>query len=662
MTASYGYALLPPDSGLTNTTWLPPLRGSAATCAGMFNATGTSYSDSNNAVYTLGCGLDVGSFGDIGIASAPDFPSCMALCDNLRGCTAFSWLPNTCYFKNLTGYGMPPINNTAVDMAWLSSKYAGYSAGAPVSLLNFNAPVPLYGATNQSAPAIASKYLGSSVIPTYDPSICASQCASLTATRKANAIAKGLVSYNACNYFSVYNITISGAFQGLSCQLFSDTKVAQSATLTNGTQNNAPFNVQMAYGYSLSQIDPGNMGTCSSYSSYTPAVLDDALQYYTLGCGYTLAGTTLSSVNSSSFAGCFGLCDATTSCSGFTYTPGLCTLKNMYGVTTSPVANSGSDSAFKASVYAGDLAFSIRTPASMGPSTITTYTGSTTATQIAYLNGTGVLLLYAPTTTATGVSMSYSFTESGTATTPLTTTVTTNPGTYTVLTVYPTPVLTCGNAGVRYAVYNTATSPMACESWKAITPYASTIYTTSKTTGTIVSTYVTSAAAVATGVTNGISFKNYGGNLNLYNVGAFPSGSALTVDHTFYLFAGRGTGNYTFAEVYSDDVTYTWAGAKAISGWTSANNDSYHDFAAGLSYGSVYSVYLTQGSYYPLRALWYNTAGNMDFSFYVFAPDGSVILKPDNGVGPIYQSSQVVTAPCDSSLVQAPWPAWGAET
>lgn len=516
--------------------------------------------------------------------------------------------------------------------------------------------------------------------PTFDSAPCANACSSLTSTNKAAAMANGWVSYTSCNYFSVYNITVGGNFTGTSCQLFSSSSVAGAAALTNATLNTNVWNVTLSYGYALSTPDPGNMVNCANYLSYTPAVLDGNLIYYSLGCRYSIAGAALGSATAPSFAACFKLCDAVSGCSGFSYSGGQCWFKNMYGVSTAPVANISDNSAWQNVYYAGGIAIITPISLSIAPTTRTVYSGSGTTTSIStyFINGTASVVVTSPSTAALIFTTTMT-TDSGMATTPTTSTISTKAGSVTVLTIYPTPTLTCNNMGVRYAAYWTANNPAVVSTYKTMAPYASTVVSSTSTktstvtrsgTTTVTSattTIVTSAlAASPTGVATQLRYLYLAQQAlpNMYSIGPVYYGSAYTIGHTWYIFAGRGTGYYTISVPYTDDTFYMWSGSKALSGWDNSNFDVYRNWTMGTSAGYGYSVYLTQGTYYPLRALWANTGGDSELQIWLYGPDGSYMSMPFTSSNMVtgYLTPQIITQPCDTKMAQRPWPAWGSET
>lgn len=128
LTYSYGYALYPQDPGFTNRTWVPAPTEAAASCAGL-GSVGTVITDYDQVNYTLACGYDLLYQLDIANATAPDFYSCMILCDAIPACSGYAYLGTQCYFKNITGSGRTPqLDNYNVDLAWQPNKYAGFNA------------------------------------------------------------------------------------------------------------------------------------------------------------------------------------------------------------------------------------------------------------------------------------------------------------------------------------------------------------------------------------------------------------------------------------------------------------------------------------------------------------------------------------------------------
>ena len=254
-------------------------------------------------------------------------------------------------------------------------------------------------------------------------------------------------------------------------------------------------------------------------------------------------------------------------------------------------------------------------------------------------------------TGATKTSSSYTTitTDLGTAATPITTTaVTAKSGVMgTVSVIYPTPVTTCGNAGIKYAMYsNSWAGSQGPSGYPAFTPQA---YKTVKPTATGTATYMGESNPSGTPVTI------YGRTK--------VTADTLVMDHTFYFFAGHGTGYYSFNIPYADDVMFTWIGSKALSGWTRANADLMNYWYSGIQNASPSTIayYLTQGSYTPIRVQWANGGGDGNLQFNIYNPDGSYSLSSTLWANSGYMSPDIVTQPCNSSLGAA-FPAWGSET
>ncbi|KAI4763264.1 hypothetical protein E4T52_04681 [Aureobasidium sp. EXF-3400] len=283
------------------------------------------------------------------------------------------------------------------------------------------------------------------------------------------------------------------------------------------------------------------------------------------------------------------------------------------------------------------------------------WTGKTTSTttQLNGLSATvivltpGVVQTTAPVTSSSGgyVYMTTT-TDSGTFTAVQTKTILPTIGTVaTVQIVYPTPVTTCGNTGIAYAGYtNSFAGGQATSGYPKFNP---TVYKSAKPS--------------QTGVTNYIAEVNGGGS-NVAYYGQTTSTQNWVIDHTFYVFA-RQDGYYSFNIPYTDDIQMVWYGDKAVSGWSRDNADivQFWSNSIGVQTPQTIAVYLTTGSYLPLRVMFGNGGGAGELDFNIYAPDGSVVLASNRGLGTGSSSIDIVRFPCDATLGNK-FPAWGSET
>ncbi|CAD0092971.1 unnamed protein product [Aureobasidium vineae] len=283
------------------------------------------------------------------------------------------------------------------------------------------------------------------------------------------------------------------------------------------------------------------------------------------------------------------------------------------------------------------------------------WTGKTTSTttQLNGLSATVIILtpgVVQTTAMSTSSSGGYvymtSTTDSGTFTAVQTKTFLPTIGTVaTVQIVYPTPVTTCGNVGIAYAGYtNSFAGGQATSGYPKFNP---TVYKSAKPS--------------QTGVTNYIAEVNSGSN-NVAYYNQQTSTQNWVIDHTFYVFA-RQDGYYSFNIPYTDDIQMVWYGDKAVSGWTRGNADIVQFWSSQIATQTpqTIAVYLTTGSYLPIRVMFANGGGAGELDFNIYAPDGSVLLASNRGLGTGSSSIDIVQFPCNSAL-GAKFPAWGSET
>ncbi|GAB7339093.1 hypothetical protein MBLNU457_5746t1 [Dothideomycetes sp. NU457] len=687
---------------------------------------------------------------------------CAIVCNNDPGCLGFNiyfereptYVPNNTTCRNPAAavdvhcafYNQPIFNASTTNYGLYEDDFYvviqgsnGYNKLAPWSpVANFSGPTNMVAAVN---PNNAQQYLmAQNFYSTYDPSQCGQFCTSTTQANRQQAIANGFSTYPACNYYNIFNLTYGasvgnqGTNYGMYCQIFTSTAASNYATLNAASYQGVNYNLTGSAGYTLYPLDQGSTATtwapaptgsaaaCSSLGSVGSTLVDYNGANYTLACGYDVSYTQVSAdignAPAPDFYSCFNLCDNYAGCSAFSYYQGICYFKNLTGGTVTPQYNpSGQvDFAYLTNKYAGFGASTIGATV-----TYTTYTAAwtgaatTTTTSVNGLNG--YVIVETPGGKApTGVQTITSAVDRGTATTISSTVLPTSSGAsvVTVVKYYPTPVTTCGNAGIKFAGYsntapggqNTANYPaFTPEGYKTVKPtiYAtptvttfttttayptstvsSTVYTTTGGCGPFypwwyvcqyyqtsysTSTFTTTSTATVTSTTRptlaptGIT--NYLGEYNAGSAGITVygdqnvDGTTLVLDHTFYLFAGRGTGYYGFSIPYVDDATFVWFGQKAVSGWTRANADISQFWPNNNAVSLAY--YLNLGSYMPVRIMWGNGGSTGSLQFNVFGPDGSLMLASTPNTNTGYMSPDIVTSPCNSTLGAA-FPAWGAET
>ncbi|TKX18179.1 PAN domain-containing protein 13 [Elsinoe australis] len=85
--------------------------------------------------YTVRCGMDVATYGDIGNALGTGFTDCLSKCDAFSGCCAVTWAQQSkiCYFKNLKGLSTAPMALAGADIAFLPSLYPAGLSGLSTS-------------------------------------------------------------------------------------------------------------------------------------------------------------------------------------------------------------------------------------------------------------------------------------------------------------------------------------------------------------------------------------------------------------------------------------------------------------------------------------------------------------------------------------------------
>lgn len=446
------------------------------------------------------------------------------------------------------------------------------------------------------------------------------------------------------------------------CSLFGSPDPSAGATLQTTTSGSTTYNLVYSYGYALyppdkgvvlkpwSPAPTGSQASCSSLAAAGSTYVDYNGVNYTIACGYDVQySNDVGNATAPDFFSCMNLCDKFTGCSGFAYLGTTCYFKNLNGATRTPQAVGWVDMAWMTSAYAGFSASTVA--ATVTYTTFTTaWTGTVTARTTSQNGLTNYVIVRTPGGTAPTTTTVYA--DSGTATTIGTTSAVAG-GTTTVTVNYPTPTYcsatsssgsVINNKGVRYALYsNSAAGGQTAASYSGYQP-----------------TTVKSTRPIATGIGNYIGEDNANGaQVSIYGTTRDPS--TLVIANTFYLYAGRGTGYYSFTIPYTDDIEFVWVGSKALSGWTRANADLMQFWSSSSATQTPVTIafFLTFGTYTPVRVHWGNGGGIGSMQFTVTAPDGQVIISSSGNGGLL--TPNAVTSPCNSTLGAA-FPAFGAET
>lgn len=111
-----------------------------------------------------------------------------------------------------------------------------------------------------------------------------------------------------------------------------------------------------------------------------------------------------------------------------------------------------------------------------------------------------------------------------------------------------------------------------------------------------------------TGYFNGLTNYFLTGGTGIGATNAIANSAVPTTTSYEYLgyFKPSVSGAYTFG-TSTDDLGYLWIGANAVSGYTSANANVTTTFSSGAIYTG--SIFLTAGTYYPLRYQFGNNGG-----------------------------------------------------
>jgi hypothetical protein len=614
---------------------------------------------------------------------SPD--ACAAYCNARAGCKAFN-----IYFERTPSFipdnACPNPTAASTITCALYGSYIDASTATNIGQYRKDFMVVIQGSNGYNlnpAPASVSKYQGPSALDavsssnlyldqqyfsTYNVGQCSSFCDAYTANAKAAAVRNKASTYVPCNFFNVFNLTLNGQSQDMGCYIFSSSDAANNDTYTTASDDSTGtiYDLTHSYGYSLypqdkgltnvtwSAAPTGANASCSSLGKAGDAYIDYNSVNYTLGCGYDVQySNDIGNQTTPDFYSCFAICDSGKypGCDGFAYLGNTCYFKKLAGSSRTPQLNNYNvDMAWLPAKYAGFGASTVAATVSFTTMT-TAWTGfvTTTVTSINGLSGTILVETpgrVAPTTTTTYVTLAI---DSGTASTIATSTIAPSKGgfTGTVQVIYPTPATTCNNAGALVGFYNNVYSgkqgttkypAYLPEAFKTRTPYA---IQTASYIGEY--NYLDQAPTV------------YGKSLS------YAQASTVSLNHVFYIFAGRGTGYYSINLPQADDITLVWLGPNALSGYTRANANLMQTYVQGTATPPTLAFFLTANTYTPVRIVFGNGAEVGNFQVNVYAPDGSVVLSSDGKMNSGFMSPDVVVFPCDGSL-GARFSAFGKET
>lgn len=476
-----------------------------------------------------------------------------------------------------------------------------------------------------------------------------------------------LTRVSACQYFNIYNTTdAKGVFTGMVCELFSNTNPTSGATQQGTTT--AP--IIGSYGYALYPADPGNKtvpwspaptGTAAACTNLPVANFGTILDYnqvnYTVACNYDVQYVgDIGNSTSPDYYSCFNLCDNFANCNAFSFLNNVCYFKNLKGSTKTPQSATGIMLGYMTNAgYAGQGASSVAATVSYTTYT-TAWTGTFTSTTTSQQGLTAYVIVETPgTVSSTTTATVTSYYDSGTAASIISqTTAAANPsGTATVNIYYPTPTycttVNSGltNKGARFAMYsNSASNKQGTGTYNAYQP-----------------TTVKTMSPLATGLATYIGEHNTASQSVVIYGAASRLADTLVISQTFYLYAGRGTGYYSFLIPYTDDVELVWVGNYALSGYNRTNANLYQYWTSSQTSQAPQTLayYLTFGTYTPVRIQWGNGGGAGDMQFQITAPDGTNLINYVTGTNSGTMTPDIVTSPCQNSQ-GAPFPAWGSET
>ena len=256
-----------------------------------------------------------------------------------------------------SSYPAPPSSSSSSTLAPPSTSSISSSHPAPLTTSTSSSsssyPVPT-SSSSSSHPAWTSSSSSSQSLPT--PSAAPGSCDSIGSGQFVDSLKENYTIE--CNTDRAGGDVGSGASASFSgcfalcdmtdkCVGFAYTGGSGPGTCYLKNSNEAPSaneNVDVAYmpsGAGNNPVptpsSPASPGSCAILGSSTYGA-------YSVECGIDHPAGDLKQVSSSTYQGCFSICDATSECIGFAYTPGTCYLKNTM---TGASGNGDVDSGFK---------------------------------------------------------------------------------------------------------------------------------------------------------------------------------------------------------------------------------------------------------------------------------------------------------------------------
>ncbi|KAL8738547.1 MAG: hypothetical protein Q9190_007986 [Brigantiaea leucoxantha] len=205
-----------------------------------------------------------------------DTIKCQQLCDAADLCTAFNIYferdptvnpadacKNPASFTNIkcTLWGSGVTTEAAVNKGQYRRDFQVVIAGSngytknnpPNSQPGFDGPTEFGGAIN--APG---NYIGQKFFPgVYDAGLCAGACQATTAYDHRHPRSDG--TYDACQFFNVYQLSKNNVPQGTYCSLYTKSWGKQYSTNYGQYRGSDYYSVSSSYGYSLNPQDPGHI-------------------------------------------------------------------------------------------------------------------------------------------------------------------------------------------------------------------------------------------------------------------------------------------------------------------------------------------------------------------------------------------------------------------
>jgi hypothetical protein len=334
-------------------------------------ANGTEYVSSSGKVYEIICGVDQESDPSSSFYAMGDYTLCVAECEKELGCVSITYSSfgpgqGFCYFRKSVGR-LVATDDSDTHLNLLPGRFSSMSSLATSSATTASSSRGVVSSSISMSASISlsSGSSGTSPIPSSLSSATSGKGSS-SATESATTASLTAIPAS--------SLSATGPSFGVTA--------ASTTSLTSGTSSSA--SISTISSASASALPPGNTPQCGQVFT------DPSGVSYQIFCSTDSSEGSFRTapVYSGGYGSCFGVCDSTQGCGGFTYVgeqSGNCYLKSRPGTFSSTTSNFVS--AFKVDIL-GYASTSMRPYSSISNSLVVSSSVSSLAASSSIPNGT----------------------------------------------------------------------------------------------------------------------------------------------------------------------------------------------------------------------------------------------------------------------------------